>query len=66
MNDQISKENSNDTSDILIPIQKQFDHLQKDEFNRSSNFKGVSKNGNNWQIMAMIDCKKHYFGILQN
>ena len=29
---------------------------------RSSKYRGVSKNGNNWQVLMMINYKKYYYG----
>ena len=33
---------------------------------RSSKFRGVSKNGNNWQVLMMVNNEKHYIGSYQS
>ena len=33
---------------------------------RGSKFRGISKNGNSWQILLMINRKKKYLGTLPN
>jgi hypothetical protein len=33
---------------------------------RGSKFRGISKNGNSWQILLMVNRKKKYLGTLQS
>lgn len=38
---------------------------KKNHMNRSSNFRGVSKNGLNWQVLIMLNKKLKYFGCFK-
>ena len=33
---------------------------------RGSKYRGISKNGNSWQILLMVNSKKKYLGTLQS
>jgi len=53
-------------SDIIIsPHKKAFKGQNVNNF-RGSKFRGISKNGNSWQILLMVNRKKKYLGTLPN
>ena len=43
---------------------KSFKGDEKDNF-RGSKFRGISKNGNQWQVLLMFQGQKKYFGTLK-
>ncbi len=53
----------NDEDIILRPYQKPFKGENIENF-RGSKWRGISKNGNAWQILVMVDRKKLYLGTL--
>lgn len=48
---------------IIKPYKKTFKGDNVDNF-RGSKFRGISKNGNSWQILVMVNRKKKYLGTL--
>ena len=48
---------------IIKPHKKSFKGYNIDNF-RGSKFRGISKNGNSWQILVMVNRKKKYLGTL--
>jgi hypothetical protein len=48
---------------IIFPHKKAFKGGNVDNF-RGSRYRGISKNGNSWQILVMINRKKKYLGTL--
>lgn len=48
---------------ILRPHKKSFKGENNQTF-RGSKFRGISKNGNSWQILVMVNRKKKYLGTL--
>ena len=48
---------------IIKPHKKAFKGDNVTNF-RGSKFRGISKNGNSWQILIMINKKKQYLGTL--
>jgi hypothetical protein len=52
------------TNEIVIaPHKKVFKGANVSNF-RGSKFRGISKNGNSWQILLMVNRKKKYLGTL--
>ena len=41
---------------------KEIKEIKIENYSRSSKFRGVSKNGNKWQVFKMINKKNKYFG----
>jgi len=50
---------------IISPHKKAFKGQNVNNF-RGSKFRGISKNGNSWQILLMVNRKKKYLGTLHN
>lgn len=48
---------------IIKPHKKAFKGDNVQNF-RGSKFRGISKNGNSWQILVMVNRKKKYLGTL--
>ena len=48
---------------VIKPHKKTFKGENVDNF-RGSKFRGISKNGNSWQILVMVNRKKKYLGTL--
>lgn len=48
---------------IIKPHKKVFKGAEVSNF-RGSKFRGISKNGNSWQILVMVNRKKKYLGTL--
>jgi hypothetical protein len=48
---------------IIKPHKKAFKGENVSNF-RGSKFRGISKNGNSWQILVMVNRKKKYLGTL--
>lgn len=48
---------------IITPHKKVFKGANVNNF-RGSKFRGISKNGNSWQILLMVNRKKKYLGTL--
>lgn len=48
---------------VIKPYQKSFKGENVQNF-RGSKFRGISKNGNSWQILVMVHKKKQYLGTL--
>ena len=48
---------------VIKPHRKTFKGDNVDNF-RGSKFRGISKNGNSWQILVMVNRKKKYLGTL--
>ena len=56
-------ETKKDTDIVIKPHQKVFKGDNLSNF-RGSRFRGISKNGNSWQILVMVNRKKKYLGTL--
>jgi hypothetical protein len=50
---------------IIKPHKKAFKGQNVTNF-RGSKFRGISKNGNSWQILVMVNRKKKYLGTLHS
>jgi hypothetical protein len=48
---------------VIKPHKKAFKGDNVQNF-RGSKFRGISKNGNSWQILVMVNRKKKYLGTL--
>jgi len=48
---------------VIKPHRKSYKGAQVHNF-RGSRFRGISKNGNSWQILVMVNRKKKYLGTL--
>lgn len=48
---------------VIKPYTKIFKGSDTNNF-RGSKFRGISKNGNSWQILVMINRQKKYLGTL--
>ena len=48
---------------IIKPHRKAFKGENVENF-RGSKYRGISKNGNSWQILVMVNRKKKYLGTL--
>ena len=48
---------------LITPHRKAFKGDNVENF-RGSKFRGISKNGNSWQILVMVNRKKKYLGTL--
>lgn len=53
----------NQTEIVIRPYRKVFKGDNVKNF-RGSKFRGISKNGNSWQILLMINRQKIYLGTL--
>jgi hypothetical protein len=54
------------TQEVVIqPHKKVFKGANVNNF-RGSKFRGISKNGNSWQILLMVNRKKKYLGTLNS
>lgn len=51
------------TDIVIMPHKKVFKGANVNNF-RGSRFRGISKNGNSWQILLMVNRKKKYLGTL--
>jgi len=49
----------------MKPHAKTFKGASIENF-RGSKYRGISKNGNSWQILVMINRKKKYLGTIQS
>ena len=52
-----------DKERVIMPYKKAFKGADVNNF-RGSKFRGISKNGNSWQILVMVNRKKKYLGTL--
>ena len=59
----ISKENENNIIDLL---NYENEMLKQNPKSRRSKYRGVSKNGNSWQVLIMVKKKKKYLGSFSN
>eukprot|EP00347_Sterkiella_histriomuscorum_P008015 403346693 len=58
----MSVEHISDEDHIIIPGQVRF----KSQTVRGSKYRGVSKNGNKWQVLVMGNQKKQYSGSIKD
>ena len=61
----ISKEEENNKTDLDV-LNYENEMLKKNPKSRRSKYRGVSKNGNNWQVLIMVKKKKKYLGSFSN
>lgn len=54
-----------DLDEIIISDKPKFTQSTAQNSVRRSNFRGVSKNGNQWQAMFMFEMRKEYLGTFQ-
>ena len=65
--DEDSESNNNDDKNEKINVLERIkEKLAEGRKQRSSKFRGVSKNGKNWQVLIMIKQKKRYIGNFSN
>ena len=58
-----NEDNKENKEDDLINIEEKLNELiQKNTKPRGSKYRGVSKNGSQWQVLIMVDKKKRYLG----
>ena len=55
-------DNSNDINKTFVNNQKTFNKNEYKKFIRSSSYRGVSKNGNKWQVLLMKNNINYYLG----
>ena len=59
---EIKKFKSNETNQIKENLKKNDENLEKNRKPRGSKYRGVSRNGNQWQVLIMVNKKKRYVG----
>jgi hypothetical protein len=64
-NDLENEEQLEENND-LFNLEKYYLPINNDKKSRRSRFRGVSKNGNHWQVLIMVKKKKKYLGIYPN
>ena len=60
------KNNKNNINDNLLNLEKFNDFFQKNRKPRGSKYRGVSKNGRNWQVLIVVKKQKKYLGSYSN
>jgi len=61
-----SKENEENKNEDSLNSEKVSELIQKNTKPRGSRFRGVSKNGSQWQVLIMVKKKKRYLGSFSN
>ena len=64
-NDLENEEQLEENND-LFNLEKYYLPINNDKKSRRSRFRGVSKNGNHWQVLIMVKKKKKYLGSYSN
>ena len=59
---EIKKFKSNETNQSKENLKKNDENLEKNRKPRGSKYRGVSRNGNQWQVLIMVNKKKRYVG----
>ena len=59
---EIKKYKSNEPNQSKENLKKNDENLEKNRKPRGSKYRGVSRNGNQWQVLIMVNKKKRYVG----
>ena len=65
-NEKKSEENENNKNGESLDSGKESELIQKNTKPRGSRYRGVSKNGSQWQVLIMVKKKKRYLGSFSN